>query len=384
MNKGMKHSVCILRILLICLLVSGCAGKNMEENTKINREKVKWENETLIENLQANFEVDSNLVRETELYTCEKQAVSAELLKELFFSHDLSETKVETRLYDTELPEFGNAYTLTSAEGLTLFSSCEGALGKTKEADFYRNFLASDTAAWGLNGRPAKLGVAGEISYLNKVQIENEIVAGLSKLMPYASVNELKFYSLTPEYLTKIQNAELGRLEDEEDTSWYEREKEMVKEWKEEEGAYYITVELAINQIPFNDAINQPLVDGTSLNSYTANFIYNKNGCVFFELPKIWIETTKEHQEMITAAEALEALKEDMSLIILTHDYRIEGAEIKYFVINTPSKLEFEIRPIWVFDSKVTIEVVDEAGETVYEINPENFYVDAVTSEVLR
>ena len=81
---------------------------------------------------------------------------------------------------------------------------------------------------------------------------------------------------------------------------------------------------------------------------------------------------------------ALEALKEDMSLIILTHDYRIEGAEIKYFVINTPSKLEFEIRPIWVFDSKVKIEVVDEAGETVYEINPENFYVDAVTSEVLR
>lgn len=368
----------------MCYTLIGCIKQETGEIKGIDSKQTKWENETLIENLRANFEVDSSIVEAADVYRCEKKAISIEEIKDIFFRNDLSEIKVETHMYDAELPEFGNIYNITSLHGLTLFSSCEGAMGKTKEADFYRNFLASDAAAWGLNGRPAKLGTDEEISYLNKEQIENEIVTGLRKLMPYVSADEFKFYSLTPDYLTKIQNVELSRLEGEDDTFWYEREKEMVKEWKEDEGAYYITVEMAINHIPLNDAINQPLVNGTSINSYTATFIYNKNGCVFLELPEIWVEKAKEHQEIITASEALEALKVDMSLIILTHDYYIDGAELKYFILNTPSKLEFEIRPIWIFNSKTTVEVVNGEGEAVFEIYPENFYVDAVTSEVLR
>ena len=84
--------------------------------------------------------------------------------------------------------------------------------------------------------------------------------------------------------------------------------------------------------------------------------------------------------KIVTVAQALKSLKDDLTSIILTDEKTIKDAQFRYVMISTSDNKKIEIRPVWIFDVMVKLEQKnkdDDNGEEIY-------MVDAVTGEVLR
>ena len=88
----------------------------------------------------------------------------------------------------------------------------------------------------------------------------------------------------------------------------------------------------------------------------------------------------RKEDEIVTVAQALKSLKDDLTSIILTDEKTIKDAQFRYVMISTSDNKKIEIRPVWIFDVMVKLEQKnkdDDNGEEIY-------MVDAVTGEVLR
>ena len=306
----------IVLVFAFFVHLTGCSQTDdMGEHTDINMEQTEWNREELDENLIADFKSESSSVAEGCVYECEMTGMSVTDIKEVFFPMDTSEFEITQQYVDPEDTKFGYTQILQTKNELEILSNYSGSMAETKEAKYYRNFLSCDANAWD-NGIPTNLGSDKELDFLNKEQIKQEIQNGLERLIPNINVLNVNFYRLSSDYLNKLQNDELERLKQEGDLEWYEREKEYAKDWKMEQSAYYITVYLSINEIPIYDEIAYRTSDEKRLEGCIATFIYNRNGCVFVELPIFWETISQENKELISVGQALSELKKDMTSII--------------------------------------------------------------------
>ena len=108
--------------------------------------------------------------------------------------------------------------------------------------------------------------------------------------------------------------------------------------------------------------------------------IYNKNGFVYVDFSSVIKVKNRKEDEIVTVAQALKSLKDDLTSIILTDEKTIKDAQFRYVMISTSDNKKIEIRPVWIFDVMVKLEQKnkdDDNGEEIY-------MVDAVTGEVLR
>lgn len=379
--KRMKKSNVLITVMIMSVIVglTGCAEK--KGNKPIDEKQKSWSSEKLDENLVADFDAQNIDIDKAYVYECERTPLSVEIIKDSFFYSDKSEVKQEKRYFDEEDKSMGEVYTITSENGLDIVSTCEMTCGKTTEATYYRNFLACDIEAWDENNMPVNLGTDETLYFLDKSDVEEDIKKGLAKLMPDFEVKKMNFFTLTHEYLNEIQNKELDMLKQEDDKSWYEQEKEMARDWKEEEGAYYVTVEMGLDGMSVNSTNVQELTDGSEIAHLVVTMIYNKEGCVYLNVSESIGIKNKSSKEIISVAKALDNLKDDITEVILTEENVIESAELEYVPICVSSKLDAEILPMWVF--KKTVQRENEKQKKIVE-EYEYYYVNAVSGEVIH
>lgn len=101
---------------------------------------------------------------------------------------------------------------------------------------------------------------------------------------------------------------------------------------------------------------------------------------VYVDFSSVIKVKNRKEDEIVTVAQALKSLKDDLTSIILTDEKTIKDAQFRYVMISTSDNKKIEIRPVWIFDVMVKLEQKnkdDDNGEEIY-------MVDAVTGEVLR
>lgn len=128
--------------------------------------------------------------------------------------------------------------------------------------------------------------------------------------------------------------------------------------------------------------MNFGLANGQQLRGYSATFIYNKNGCVFADIPELLQVKQSQEESIISVSQALDTLKRDITSVILTDENVIENAKLQYVLVYVSSSTELEILPMWVFEGKVLIET-NKGDLGVMEVY-ENYFVNAITGEVLH
>lgn len=64
----------------------------------------------------------------------------------------------------------------------------------------------------------------------------------------------------------------------------------------------------------------------------------------------------RKEDEIVTVAQALKSLKDDLTSIILTDEKTIKDAQFRYVMISTSDNKKIEIRPVWIFDVMVKLE----------------------------
>lgn len=382
MTKKIKLFVGCSLIVAMCVLSSGCSTNNQkDEDLSYDSTKTEWSNEVIADNLIADFDIGDEVITDAYTYSCKRIPVSVQTIKNTFFD-DVSATEVETRLYDQDVPELGYIEFLTSEDGLNITSSLYGTDAEASSYNFYTYFLSADSEAWGNNNVPVALGTEEELEYLSKISVEEQIRSGLKQLFSDIEVSSMKFFTLSTDYLTTLQEKDLDALSQEEDTFWYDKAKQYERNW-EEDGAYYVFVEMKMDQIAINEELSTFFSNDINLETYSATFIYNKDGCVYVKLPSAWEIENKKNENIISVAQAVEALKTDVTSVILTEENIIDEAQLQYVVLEKPGNAIIEIRPMWIFNSKVLIESEKTEGQSIQEYY-EQIYVDAVTGEVLR
>lgn len=383
MKKTVKGIIVSVLVNAICFSIVGCSVESSETvNTDLDLEQTEWENQKLDEMLIADFEVEGETEGAAFEYMCERTAISLEGIKNAFFYSDTSEMEYSKRYESPNEPRFGYVYFGTSQEGLSITSNYSGSRGSTNEAEMYRHFLGYDPDGWGTDGKPEQLGTSEDLSFLDKNAIEMEIKEGLNKLIPYVEIEKVNFYTLSADYLNEIQSITLEDIKKYNDPSWYAKEKEYEREWKYEEGAYYVTVEMSMDGIAIKEYLNDMLADETRLGGYKATFIYNKNGCVYADLPMLLEVKQSQEESIISVSQALDELKKDITSVILTNENVIEDAKLQYVLVYVSSSTELEILPMWVFEGKVLIET-NKGDLGVVEVY-ESYFVNAITGEVLH
>lgn len=383
MKKTVFSPIVLISTVVCSVFLAGCSGSENESgNPEIDTAQKAWESQVLDDNLIADFRADENPTAQLNAYLCVSSALPVEKIRSAFFYADTSGFRSDRLDQGLDVTKYGYLYTLESEDGLEIYSSFEGNSGETKEADFYRNFLAYDRNAWD-GSRPADLGTGEELDFLDKTQIEEEIRAGWKALYPDSSPVEINFFTLSADYLNDLQSRALAELKEQEDTSWYEREAQYERDWRREDGAYYVTVDFEIGGIPVSGSANVRLTNEAVLTGYTASFIYNKNGCVYLKMPALWEIKEQNAGEGTSVAEALEFLKKDITSVILTNESIVDNAELNYVLVRIPSSTEFEIQPMWIFDVQVKVINSKKEGSAEYYVK-ERYYVNALTGEVLR
>lgn len=379
----MKKIINYILITIFCYVLIGCSIENGEmEPYAIVTEQTKWERQKLDENLVVDLNVENSEIDVAYSYICNRTAIPVEDIQKTFFYGDTSQMVYSKHLETPEEPKFGYVYSGTSQNGLKITSSYLGSVSRTNEAEMYRHFLGWGSEVRDADGEPNNLGTAEELSFLDKKTIQEEIEEGLNKLIPYVDIREINFYTLTSEYLDKLQKVALKEIKNYNDPIWYEEEKKYEKVWEYEEGAYYVTVEMSMDGIAISDYINDMLANETRLGGYTATFIYNKNGCIYADLPMLLNFEQSQDSSVISVAQALEVLKKDITSVILTNENVIEDAKLQYVLVYVNSSTKLEILPMWIFEGKVSIET--NKGDLGVMDFHEYYFVNAITGEVLR
>lgn len=158
------------------------------------------------------------------------------------------------------------------------------------------------------------------------------------------------------------------------------KEQQQWKKLAKKDDAYYVVAELSLDGININSGETMELSNGKNINPVYITIIYNKNGFVYVDFSSVIKVKNRKEDEIVTVAQALKSLKDDLTSIILTDEKTIKDAQFRYVMISTSDNKKIEIRPVWIFDVMVKLEQKnkdDDNGEEIY-------MVDAVTGEVLR
>lgn len=367
-----------LIIALASMFVCGC-NNNSKTSNNYNKAQKEWKREKLDDKLVADFKADNIPRKNYNSYEVEYTLVPVKKIKDIFFDKDKSKTSItkEEREDDSDMEE------LTSENGLYIYSTIEGTNGRTKESDYYRAFLGYDSDAWDVNNMPTNLGTEDELSFLSKKKLDEKIEKRIKEILPGFSVGNFNVRSLTSDYLNSIQNKyfeEAEKSSDEMIREEYKEQQQWKKNWRKKDDAYYVVAELSLDGININSGETMELSNGKNINPVYITIIYNKNGFVYVDFSSVIKVKNRKEDEIVTVAQALKSLKDDLTSIILTDEKTIKDAQFRYVMISTSDNKKIEIRPVWIFDVMVKLEQKnkdDDNGEEIY-------MVDAVTGEVLR
>lgn len=376
----MNKNILFLIIGLLLVTFTGCTNK--EEKKEYDVSQRKWDNETLDENLQADFEAKSE--EKADKYHARLTELPVEKIRKIFMGWDTSSSK-------TEQEDTGDGITkrLYTKQGTEIASNWENTTAITEDYLYYDNCIWADSDAFDENGMvTTKLGTSEELDYLKKSDVEKEIRSMFDKLNLGFEIYNITFYTLTSSYLNELQEKAMMDLEDDNDKNIDNpyANKDYMKQWKKTEGAYYLTIEFSNADIPImNKEYGKSLSDNTYIFSFEAQMIYSQKGCVYLNLPCVIEKENESAKEtkLITVADAVQSLKKDMTSIILTDKNLIEEAELLYVPLGVLSSQELELRPMWVFKIQTSTET-EKNGEKETLTSYSYAYVDAGTGEVLH
>lgn len=377
----MGKNIIFFIIALLLVAFTGCTDKK-EEQKEYDVSQSKWDNEILDENLRANFEANS--VEKANLYHARLTELPVDKVKKIFMGWDTSSSKIEQE--DT-----GDGITkrLNTEQGTEIGSNWENTIATTKDSSYYENCLWADSDAYDDNGKITdKLGTAEELEFLKKRDVEKEIRSMFDELNLGFEIHNITFHTLTASYLNSLREKAIKDLEEEKDDEIENPyvDKEHLKQWKETEGAYYLTIEFSNADIPIlNNGYEGSLSDKRYIYSFEAQMIFNKKGCVYLNLPCV-IEKeddSAEETKLISVADAVQSLKKDMTSIILTDDNLIDEGELLYVPLGALSSQELKLLPMWVFKIQTSTET-EKNGEKKNRTNYSYAYVDGSTGEVLH
>lgn len=370
-------------VCLILLLVTLTACTDQKEEKKgYDISQNKWDNETLDNNLRADFEAES--VEKAYKYHARLTDLPVDKIKKIFMGWDTSSSTIEQE--DT-----GDGITkwLYTEQGTEIGSNWENTIATTKDYSYYDNCLWADSDAFDVDGKAtAKLGTTEELDFLKKKDVEKKVRLMFDELDLGFEVHKITFQTLTAPYLNNLREKakeDLEKKKDEETENPYVNE-DYLKKWKKSEGAYYLTIEFSNADIVIsNNGNGSDLSDNTYIFSFEAQMIYNQKGCVYLNLPCVIKkeEESAEETKLISVADAVQSLKKDMTSIILTDDNLISEGKLQYLPIGTLSSQDLELLPMWVFKIQTNAET-EKAGKKKTITSSSYVYVDGSTGKVLH
>lgn len=387
----MIKNILLLIIVLLFVALTGCTDNEEQKEYDVAQKEYdvsqnKWDNETLDENLRADFEADfeTDLVEKANMYHAKLTELPVNKIKNIFMGWDASSSKIEQEDTGDGVTEW-----LYTELGTEIGSNWENTIAKTEDYNYYGNCIWADRDAFDENGRATdKLGTVEELEFLKKNDVEKEIRSMFDELDLGFEIHNIMFRTLTSSYLNNIQEKMMKDLEketDEEIENPYV-DKNYMKQWEETEGAYYLTIEFSNEDIVIcNKEDGNSLSDNTYIFPFEAQMIYNQKGCVYLYMSCV-IEKEDESAEetkLITVADAVQSLKKDMTSIILTDDNLINEGELLYVPIGSTSSQELKLLPMWVF--KIQTKAEREKNGKKKTITRYSYaYVDGSTGEVLH
>lgn len=366
--------------LMLCLLVgTSLLGCSKTEKVTYDETKSNWNNETLDENVVANFQAE--LIDTSYIYKAKYKALEVQKMKDIFFENDTSKVEIEKYLYSQEYEEFGYIEYLHSATGTEITTAFDGVHGYTKEYPYYTNFFSADMndSIYNEKTKRDNLGTDEELSFLTKNDMEKDIREKIEQLDIDFEIGEIYIRTLSSEYLNQIQEKAIQeQAEIEEDEKTYDSS--LIRDWKEEDGAYYVVIESVKDGVPLNGTVFVECSNGTMISPYRMNCIINKDGIQYVDFSYVEI-TEKEECDLISADHAVKSLKEDITSVIVTDKYLIENAVLCSTIVMEMGTTEVSLKPVWMFD--VSTEEIEKSNDERSSF-VEYYLVDAVTGEVLH
>ena len=98
----------------------------------------------------------------------------------------------------------------------------------------------------------------------------------------------------------------------------YKEQQQWKKNWRKKDDAYYVVAELSLDGINIIVVRLWSCLMEKTLILFILTIIYNKNGFVYVDFSSVIKVKNRKEDEIVTVAQALKSLKDDLTSIILT------------------------------------------------------------------
>lgn len=362
-------------LLALCVAFGGCSDK--KKSVSVDTNKKEWQSETLDENVAADFKAEN--IESAYSYRIEKKALSVKKIKQIFFPEDKSKENYKKELWDEKNKELGYFEEVTTEKGLDVYANYEGISGRKPERDFYGNIISQDEKLENANNLWKYLGTEEDLPFMSKKDMEAKVRAQIKKMgLPY-EVSNIYIRTMSSEYLNGLTEKYLREHPDAGEDDVVDRNQ--LKTWKKNEGAYYVLVELSLDGVPINaKGCTQEPIDGITIDTAGIELMYNKNGCMYLECPYFEVLEKQEKSDILSVSEAVELIKKELTDVILSEDmkYMVNSGELCYAYVNGEEKTvntKASLKPVWMFNIRIS----DSNGSL-----DRQYFVDAVTGKVMK
>ena len=362
-------------LLALCVAFGGCSDK--KKSVSVDTNKKEWQSETLDENVAADFKAEN--IESAYSYKIEEKALSVKKIKQIFFPEDKSKENYKKELWDEKNKELGYVEYMTTENGLDLFANYQGTHGHTLERDFYTNIISQDEKIENFNNLWKYLGTEEDLPFMSKKDMEAKVRAQIKEMgLPY-EVSNIYIRTMSSEYLNGLTEKYLKEHPDAGGEDFVDRNQ--LKTWKKNEGAYYVLVELSLDGVPINAKGRTCNSDAEiTIDPAGIELMYNKNGCMYLECPYFEVLEKQEKSDILSVSEAVELLKANLTDVILSEDtkYMINSGELCYAYVSGEEKTvntKASLKPVWMFNIRNS----DSNGSL-----DRQYFVDAVTGKVME
>lgn len=381
------------KVLALCLtgavLLCGCSESGSKQSN-IDETKENWNNEELESGVVADLKLDYEENKKYS-YQVTYKNLSAEKVKDVLFPNDTSRKN-----YDKEPDDGGSDYeTLTTEDGLEIISHSEGIMAETQEYHYLDNAVTADRSrlleqneeySEDVDNVYKYIGSDEELPNLKRDDVEELCKRQIKELGIPLEIGQIDIRTFSPQNMNDLMKEAEKAMEEEKEESGDIQlyDENYIKEWKENDGIYYLHVTFTLDGTVLNYSYRDDRIDSTEApdaETYYAEFWYNEDGCVgasfeYFEI------TDKKEEETITGAYAVEAVKNDITSVILSDNgsYELTGATLCYTVVSGESKdySEQVIRPVWI----VSVNYQEGGQENFHCVY--TYFVNAITGEVMK
>lgn len=380
MRKLIQKKAVILT-LITSVILSGCSNGSEDKMKNVDATKTKWESETLDKNLSADLDVTEELPKQIYTYKVESTNFSVKEAKKIFFPKDKGKEK-----YNVEYDEDNDKKEeLTTDTGLDLISTIEGFLGDTEEYKYLSTALHAEEVPedYDYEGEIwTWVGEDKELPNLSKKTVEEKITNQLGEVWKDIgiSISQMHIRAYTPEYLNKLTKKAVEDSKEKDNIRSDKFNAKYTKEWKENEGVYYIRVEFSMDGILLNPKDHdENITDGVKPETFYAEFWYNEEGCIKADF-KYFKILKKDKIENVPVSYAVEAVKNNITSVILSDEQSYEMNDVTFcYTWVYGEEKEYSkaaIKPVWIINVKYSDQELDGVND--------KYFVDAVTGEVME